>query len=223
MRVEIWSDLVCPWCYVGKRRFERALASFEHRAQVEVVHRSFELDERFPPGQVANQTARLAQKYGMSEAEARARQQQLQTLGAGEGLELRLVDGLVGNTFDAHRLLHLARERGHQDAVMERLLRAHFIEQRSLFDPDSLATLAAEAGLDRDEVGRVLAGDAYADAVRADDAEAHALGAHGVPFFVFDRQLAVSGAQPPAVFSEVLAQAWADGHDQAAAGARPPG
>jgi predicted DsbA family dithiol-disulfide isomerase len=211
MRVEIWSDLVCPWCYVGKRRFERALAAFEHRDQVEVVHRSFELDERFPPGRVENQTASLAKKYGLTVAQARARQQQLQAQAAAEGLELRLVDGLVGNTFDAHRLVHLAREHGLQDRTMERLLRAHFIEQRSLFDHDSLVTLAAEAGLDREEAARVLAGDTHAAAVRADEAEAHALGAHGVPFFVFDRQLAVSGAQPPDVLSEVLAEAWADG------------
>jgi predicted DsbA family dithiol-disulfide isomerase len=228
MRVEVWSDLVCPWCFVGKRRFEQALAGFAHRDQVQVVHRSFELDERFPRGQVENQTAGLARKYGLTEAQARARQEQLQALAAGEGLQLRLVDGLRGNTFDAHRLVHLARERGLQDPMMERLLRAHFVEQRSLFDHDSLTTLAAEAGLDREEAGRVLAGDGYAAAVRADEAEAHALGAHGVPFFVFDRQLALSGAQPPAVFSEVLAQAWADAQDQdegdhdAAASAQDP-
>lgn len=211
MRVDIWSDLVCPWCYLGKRRFERALAGFEHRGDVEVVHRSFELDPGFPQGRIENQTASLARKYGMSEDQARQRQQQLERTAASEGLEMRLVGGLVGNTFDAHRLVHLGRDRGLSDEVMERLLRAHFTEQRSLFDHETLAALAAEAGLDRAEAARVLEGDTYAQAVREDEAQAHAFGAHGVPFFVFDDRYAISGAQKSELFSEVLTRAWSEG------------
>ena len=209
LRVDVWSDVVCPWCYLGKRRFERALEEFQHRAEVDVVHHSFQLDPGFPRAKVEDQTASLARKYGMTESEARARQQQLESVAAAEGLELRLVGGLVGNTLDAHRLVHLARERGLQDPMMERLLRAHFSEQRSVFDHENLLALAVEAGLDRDESARVLAGDTYARAVRADQSEAHSLGAHGVPFFVFDGRLAVSGAQRSELFSDVLARAWA--------------
>jgi predicted DsbA family dithiol-disulfide isomerase len=210
MRVDVWVDLVCPWCFVGKRRFERALAAFEHRAAVQVVHRSFQLDPTLPPGKPFGQTEILQSKYGMSSQQARDAQTRLEGLGAGEGIELRLTDGLTGNTFDAHRLVHLAKERGLEDAVMERFYRAHFSEQRSLFDHPSLIELGVQAGLDRDEVGRVLEGDDYAAAVRADAAEAQALGARGVPFFVFDQRLAVSGAQPAQLFGQVLARAWAE-------------
>jgi predicted DsbA family dithiol-disulfide isomerase len=206
MKVDVWVDLVCPWCFVGKRRFERALAAFEHRATVQVAHRSFQLDPTLPPGKAFGQTEILQSKYGMSREQARAAQSRLEQLGAKEGIELRLADGLTGNTFDAHRLVHLAKQRGLEDAVMERLYRAHFSEQRSLFDHPSLIDLAVEAGLERDEVRRVLDSDEYAAAVRADAAQAQALGARGVPFFVFDDRVAISGAQPAELFAEVLAR-----------------
>jgi predicted DsbA family dithiol-disulfide isomerase len=211
MRVDVWSDLVCPWCYVGKRRFERALSAFPHRDQVQVVHRSFQLD----PGadrEPQDQTARLARKYGMSEAQAREAQERMAGMAAGEGLEFHRDGGRVGNTFDAHQLVHLARERGLQDQMIERLFRAHFTEQRSLFDRDSLVELAAEAGLDRQGAREVLDQQTYAGAVRADEARAHALGVGGVPFFVFDDRYGVSGAQRSEMFSEVLARAWAEAH-----------
>jgi predicted DsbA family dithiol-disulfide isomerase len=221
MRVEIWSDLVCPWCYVGKRRFERALAGFAHRDDVEVVHRAFELDPSAPAGETQDGSARLAEKYGMSEAQARAAQERMAGLATAEGLEFRREGGRVGNTFDAHQLVHLGKERGIQDQVIERLLRAHFSEQRSLFDRDSLVDLAAEAGLDREEARTALAAGRYAQAVRADEAQAHALGASGVPFFVFDDRYGVSGAQRSEIFSEVLARTWADAHPDPTASASP--
>jgi predicted DsbA family dithiol-disulfide isomerase len=217
MRVDIWSDLVCPWCYVGKRRFERALATFPHRDEVEVVHRSFELDPSTPRNETQDHRTRLAEKYGMSEAQAKAAQERMAGLAAEEGLTFRRDGGRVGNTFDAHQLVHLARERGLQDQVIERLLRAHFSEQRSLFDPDSLIDLAAEGGLDRSEARKVLTEGTYAPAVRADEAQAHALGASGVPFFVFDNRYGVSGAQRSEIFGEVLARAWAKAHPEQAA------
>jgi predicted DsbA family dithiol-disulfide isomerase len=217
MRVEIWSDLVCPWCYVGKRRFERALAAFPHRADVEVVHRSFQLDPSMPGNQTQDRRARLARKYGMSEAQAQAAQQRMEGVAAAEDLEFHLDGGVVGSTFDAHRLVHLAKERGLQDQVIERLFRAYFTERRSLFDHQSLVDLAVEAGLDRQEAATVLAEGTYAEAVRADEAEAHALGASGVPFFVVAGRYGVSGAQPSEIFGQVLARAWAATHPDLAA------
>ena len=207
MRIDIWSDIVCPWCYIGKRRFERALEGFEHRDRVQIVHRSFQLDPISPPGEVRNHRDNLMAKYGMSEEQANAAQLKMERTAADEGLEFHLVGGVTGNTFDAHRLLHLAKERGVQDTAIERFFRAHFTEQRSIFDHGSLAAVAAEAGLDADEISRVLISDAFADEVKADNEQARAYGASGVPFFVFDNRYGVSGAQPSEVFAEALERA----------------
>jgi predicted DsbA family dithiol-disulfide isomerase len=210
MQVEIWSDIVCPWCYLGKRRFEQALASFDHRDQVEVVYRSFELDPSAAPGVTTPTVAVLSTKYGLSPSQADAAQREMEGRAAQDGLEFHL-DGLAsGNTRDAHRLLHLAKARGHQAELTERLHRAYFTEGRSIFEADSLAELAAEAGLDRAEVATVLATDKYADEVDADEAMARSLGANGVPFFVIDRRYGISGAQPAPALAQALEQAWAE-------------
>ncbi|MFJ4199360.1 DsbA family oxidoreductase [Streptomyces sviceus] len=211
MRVEIWSDIACPWCYVGKARFEKALEAFPHRDGVEVVHRSFELDPGRDKGDVQPVLAMLSKKYGMSEAQAQAGEENLGAQAAAEGLAYRTRDRDHGNTFDLHRLLHLAKEHGRQDELIQILYRANFAEERSLFTEgdERLVELAVEAGLDADEVRRVLADPtAYADEVRADEREAAELGANGVPFFVLDRKYGVSGAQPAEVFSQALTQAW---------------
>jgi predicted DsbA family dithiol-disulfide isomerase len=210
MQVEIWSDVVCPWCYLGKRRFERALESFDHRGEVSVVYRSFELDPSAPAGVSTPTVELLASKYGMTAEQARAAQRQMEQRAAGDGLEFRMSDLRSGNTRDAHRLLHLAKEHGRQAELAERLHRAYFTEQASIFDHASLTGLAVEAGLDRDEVTRVLASDEYGDAVDTDEAMAQALGATGVPLFVIDRRYGISGAQPPEVIVRALDQAWAD-------------
>jgi predicted DsbA family dithiol-disulfide isomerase len=210
MQVEIWSDLVCPWCYLGKRRFERALESFGHRDEVTVVYRSFELDASAPPGVTTPTVERLAGKYGMTAGQADDAQRQMEQRAAQDGLEFRM-DGLrSGNTRDAHRLLHLAKAHGVQAELAERLHRAYFTEQASIFDHSSLTGLAVEAGLDRDDVIRVLASQEYGDAVDTDEAMAAALGVNGVPLFVIDRRYGISGAQPPEVIAQVLDQAWAD-------------
>lgn len=222
MRIDVWSDIVCPWCYIGKRRFERALDAFslratsrgEHRPLVTVAYRSFQLDPVSPPGEVRNHRDNLMAKYGMTEAQANAAQLKMERTAADEGLEFHLVGGVTGNTFDAHRVLQLARERDIQEAVVERMFRAHFTEQRSIFEHGCLAALAAEAGLDADEVKRVLTSDAYADDVKADNRQARALGASGVPFFVIDERVGVSGAQPSEVFADALSRAWAEHHPQ---------
>jgi len=210
IRVEIWSDIVCPWCYIGKRRFERALETVEDRDDIEIVHRAFQLNPSMPKGEVRDHRDNLMAKYGRSESQAAAMQQQMERTAAGEGLEFHLAGGVTGNTFDAHRLVHLGRERGIQDAVIERLFRAHFTEQRSIFEEDSLVALAGEAGLDATEARATLAGDAHADAVNADLREARGLGISGVPYYVLDRRFAISGAQPPELFVEALTRARAD-------------
>ena len=207
MRIDIWSDIVCPWCYIGKRRFERALAAFEHRDQVEIVHRSFQLDASSPRGTVRNHRDVLMSKYGLSESQAGAAQVRMERTAAEEGLEFHLAGGVTGNTIDAHRLLHLARDRGIQGTVIERLYRGHFTEQRSIFDEASLLELVVEAGLEADEARGVLRGDAYADAVAADVREARGLGVTGVPYYRLDHRCAVSGAQPAELFTDALTRA----------------
>jgi predicted DsbA family dithiol-disulfide isomerase len=212
MQVEIWSDVVCPWCYLGKRRFEQALESFGHRDAVEVTYRSFELDPSAERGRTTPTIELLATKYGMSVPEATQAQSQMEQRAAEDGLEFHM-DGLrSGNTRDAHRLLHLAEAHHRQAELVERLHRAYFSEQASIFDHSSLTDLAVDVGLDRDEVSGVLAGDEYGDAVDADEATARSLGATGVPFFVIDRRYGISGAQPAEAIVETLNQAW----DQAA-------
>ena len=210
MEVEIWSDVVCPWCYLGKRRFEQALERFEHRDEVQVVFRSFELDPAAPRGETMPTVEVLADKYGMSPAQASQAQRQMEERAAAEGLTFRM-DGLRrGNTKDAHRLLQLAKERGRQGEMMERLHRAYFTDQDSVFDHESLTRLAAKAGLDSDEAGKVLAIEQYSDHVEVDEAMAEALGATGVPLFVIDRRYGISGAQPPEAITEALQRTWAE-------------
>lgn len=207
MRVDIWSDIVCPWCYVGKRRFEKALASLAGRDDVQIVHRSFQLDPHSPRGQTFDRRQVLQQKYGWSTIQAQEMDSRMTATAAADGLDYKLGGGVTGNTMDAHQVVHLAREHGSQEAVLERLYRAHFTEQRSIFDRDSLVALAAEAGLNADEARDVLERDAYVAAVNADNAEARSLGANGVPFFVLNNRLGVSGAQPVETFAAALAQA----------------
>jgi len=210
MQVEIWSDVVCPWCYLGKRRFEQALERFEHRDEVQVVFRSFELDPAAPRRQTTPTVDMLAGKYGMSPAQASQAQREMEQRAAADGLTFRM-DGLrSGNTKDAHRLLQLAKERDRQGEMMERLHRAYFTDQDSIFDHESLTRLAVEAGLDGNEVGKVLASDQYSDHVETDEAMAQALGATGVPLFVIDRRYGISGAQPAEAITEALQRAWAE-------------
>ncbi|MFC5800645.1 DsbA family oxidoreductase [Streptomyces formicae] len=209
MRVEIWSDIACPWCYIGKARFEKGLAAFANRDEVEVVHRSFELDPGRAKGDTAPVIDMLARKYGRTIDEARAMEEHVASNARAEGLGYRTEGRDHGNTFDIHRLLHLARSRGRQDELLSLAYRANFAEERSVFDPEVLVELAVEAGLDADEARAVLADeDAYADYVRADEREAAELGANAVPFFVIDRRYGVSGGQPAEVFTQALEQAW---------------
>jgi predicted DsbA family dithiol-disulfide isomerase len=210
LTVEIWSDIVCPWCYIGKRRFEAALERFAHRDEVSVLWRSFELDPNAPVNPPGTSAERLAEKYGMTLEGAHAAQQNVTDLAAEEGLEYRLDIARGGNTFSAHRLIHEAAVHGHQAAAQERLMAAYFTEGEPVSDPETLARLVAEVGVDLDEARAVVFSDRHGDAVREDELLAAQLGIQGVPFFVLDRRYGVSGAQPAEVLLEALERAWSD-------------
>ncbi|MBW3621053.1 MAG: DsbA family oxidoreductase [Actinobacteria bacterium] len=212
MQVEIWSDVMCPWCAVGKARFEQALAAFPHADEVEVRWRSFELDPDAPEEKDGEYVSLLASKYGTSPDEAQGMVDTMTATAAAEGLDFRFDRVRPGNTFDAHRLLHLAADRGLQHELKDRFLTAYLTEGEAVGRPDVLQRLASEVGLDEVEVKEVLAGDAYADAVRADERQAMTYGIRGVPFFVLDGRLGVSGAQPAEVLLGALTQAHGQAH-----------
>lgn len=204
VKVEVWSDVVCPWCYIGKRRFENALSGYEHGSKVEVIWRSFELDPAAPHRQGESSVEHLSRKYGMTIEEARAAQDRVSAIAAQEGIDYRLADTKRDNSFDAHRLLHLARERGVQEELNERLFRGYFTEGGSIGDTATLERLAVDAGLEREEVAAVLAGDRFADDVREDERRAQLLGIRAVPFFVIDERIGVEGAQSAEVILQAL-------------------
>ena len=207
MRVDIWSDVVCPWCYVGKARFGKALNGFSHRDEVEVVYRSFELDPGYPKDRRETAVTMLSRKYGMPAEQARAADARVGGFAQAEGLGFDS-GRTAGNTFDVHRVIHLGLAKGVQHELITAIDRAYFAQARQVFDRDVITGVAAGAGLDGGAVTEVLDGDAYADAVRQDEQEARQLGISGVPFFVFDMALGVSGAQPADTFTSALNQAW---------------
>jgi len=208
LRVEIWSDLVCPWCYLGRARFAVALETFEHRDAITVSHRSFELDPATPRGETTTLLAHLSARFGSAER-VEAGERRLMDLTAEVGLGYRM-DRLNGNTFDAHRLIQFAAERGLGDETLSGLYRTNFAEGRSIFDVASLVEVAADVGLDPGDALTVLESDAYAERVREDERLAASLGIAGVPFFVLDRAYGIGGAQPIETLKAVLDQVWAD-------------
>jgi predicted DsbA family dithiol-disulfide isomerase len=210
MRVDIWSDVVCPWCYVGKARFEKALRGFGHSDEVEVVFRSFELDPGAASGGRETNLEMIGKKFGMPMAQARQMEERVAGLARAEGLQYQL-ERPNGNTFDLHRVLQLGREKGVQGALIAAVYEANFADARQIFDREVVTEVAVQAGLDAADVSKVLDTDEYADAVRADEQEAGRLNISGVPFFVFDMALGVSGAQSTEVFTQALAQAWERG------------
>jgi predicted DsbA family dithiol-disulfide isomerase len=212
MDVEIWSDINCPWCYIGKRRFEAALSGFEHAGDVTLTWRSFELDPEAPAEHPGNGAALLSQKYGVPLERAHEMEQNVAQIAAGDGLQYDLEQARIGSSFDAHRLVHLAARHGLADAMEERLFRARFTEGRLVSDLETLVALGAEVGLDGTEVRTMLAGDEFASAVRDDEATAHQLGITGVPMFVVNRAFGMSGAQPAEQLLALLEHAWEAGH-----------
>jgi len=207
VKIEIWSDVICPWCYIGKRRLEHALTEFEHAGEVEVSWRSFQLHPEAPRGEATPTPEYLARRFGPQSAQMTAR---VTEIAKGDGLDFDFDQALTVNTFDAHRLLHLAADLGVGDAAKERLLHAYFTEGADLSDPDTLVALMKQAGADPDRAREVLESGSYADAVRDDFSQARALGANGVPFFVIDRKYGISGAQPTEIFLQALRTAWSE-------------
>ena len=205
MKIEVWSDIVCPWCYIGKRRLETALAGFDH--PVEVEFRSFQLDPSFPRGRTMPVYDALAEKFGSGD-QVRAATERVTELAALEGLHYDYDHAVMVNTFDSHRLAHHAKSQGLGNEMHERLMRAQLIEGANLGEADTLVRLAEELGVEG--AGAVVTSDKYTADVEADIREARQLGATGVPFFVLDRKYGVSGAQPAEVFAQALRTAQED-------------
>jgi predicted DsbA family dithiol-disulfide isomerase len=209
MQLEIWSDIACPWCYVGKRRLESALAEFDGADEVEITWRSFELDPDAPPERHGDLAEGLARKYGITPEQARASQASLSATAAAEGLTFRFDQARSGNTFDGHRLVHLAAEHGVAGEVKEWLLDAYFSRGRLISDAETLREAAEAAGLPEVEVEELLSGERFAEEVRADEQAARELGIGGVPTFIVDRKVGVTGAQPSELLLEMLRRAQA--------------
>lgn len=207
MRVEVWADIVCPWCYLGKRRLERALAEFASAEEVEVVWRSFQLDPSFPAGVRQPVFTYLAEKFRADLPQVRQMTAQVRSLAAQEGLDLRADRAQMVNTLDAHRLTHLAGRHGLQDPMQERLMRAHHTEGEAIDDPSTLLRLGTEVGVPAEDIRQLLDGDSYAEQARQDLQQAARLGVSGVPFFLFNGAHAVAGAQPAATLLAGLAAA----------------
>lgn len=213
MRIDVWADLVCPWCYLGKRRLESALSSFEHADKVDVRWHSYQLDPTVPAGETGETSmGHLAAKLGWPDEQVAQLQQQMKGLAAAEGMEWNHDHTPYLNTSDAHRLLHLAGSIDHalQQKLLEALFSAHFVEEKHIAKPQTLTELALGAGLPADRVAQVLASNEFAEAVAADQRQAGALGANGVPFFVLGEKYGVSGAQPTEVLAQAIEQVWAE-------------
>lgn len=210
MKIEIWSDIACPWCYIGKRRFETALNGFEHRDGVEVEWRSFQLDPTLPAHYEGTETDYLSRSKGMPAEQVEQMFAHVANEAAGEGLDYDFDSIVVANSFAAHRFLHLAKTHGLMAEAKETLLSGHFEHGRNIGDVDYLAEVGQSLGIDAEETRRTLSGDDYSAEVKADIAEAQALGANGVPFFVIDRRYGISGAQSPDAFAHALETAWGE-------------
>lgn len=208
MNIEIWSDFMCPFCYIGKRRLENVLAQFPHRDEVKLQFKSFELDPNAELNSGKTNAEYLAAKYNMSVEQARGMNAQMNANARTAGLEYNIDEMIPTNSFSAHRLTHWAETQGKMLELSERLFQAIFIEGKHVGNSDVLIELAEEVGLDRNTAAEVLSSNQFADQVRTDQAEGEQLGIRGVPFFVFDRKFAVSGAQPDEVFLDAIQKAW---------------
>lgn len=210
MTIQIWSDVVCPYCYIGKREFERALEQFPHKDHVDVEWKSFELDREAPVRSPDDMYDHLAKKYGRTREQAKEMVTGVVERARTVGLEYNMEKAIMGSSFDAHRLIQLAKTKGLGDVAEERLFKAHFVLGEHIGDKTVLQAIAEEIGLDGGEAAEMLAGDAYTEAVEADEYEAQQIGVRGVPFFVLDNRYAVSGAQPSGHFLAALNQAWSE-------------
>lgn len=212
MKIEIWSDIACPFCYIGRRRLENAIEQFEHKDEVEIIWRSFQLDPSAPRQAEGTAIDHLMKKMGASREQVEGMHANLTQQAADLGLEYHFETTRPDNSLDAHRLIHLAAHHGLQGEMKERLQKAYFTDGLSIGNRETLVQLGAEVGLDADEVREAIEGDAYTEDVRADIRKAQMLGVNGVPFFVFDSRYAISGAQPSDLFLETLERTWSDAH-----------
>lgn len=210
MKIEVWSDFVCPFCYIGKRRLEKALELFDYRDEIEIVYRSFELDPGAPKDTESSIHELLAVKYGLSLQQAQESNRNVAQQAQTEGLTYNFDTIVPTNTFEAHRLAHYAGQQGKAKEMNERLFRAYFTDSLHIGEHETLVRLAEEVGLNGSAVRDVLEQNTYADEVREDENEARRLGIRGVPFFVLRGKYAVSGAQPLEIFQGALLRAWED-------------
>lgn len=210
MIIDVWSDVVCPWCFIGKRRLEKALSQFQHRDHVVIRHRAFQLQPDIV--ETVPTKAHLAEKYRLAEAQVAEMQANVCAIADGEGLCYNLDETLSGNTFNAHRLLLWAATIEKQDQLLEAMYSAYFEKSQPLFSRPDLIRVAAEVGISEEQAGEVLDSDQFSTEVLADRHLASQLGATGVPFFVVDMKYGISGAQPLEAFTQTLNTAWAEAH-----------
>lgn len=214
MKIEIWSDIVCPFCYIGKRHLELALEQFEHKDDVDIIWRSFELDPTAPAVAEGTIAEKIAKKYGISLEKSEASQRDIAARTEAVGLTFNWQKARYGNTFDAHRMVHLAAQHGLVDQAEEAFKKAYFTDGQAVGDPQVLRSVAAEIGLPTDEVEEVLASDKFADEVRDDERKAQELGISGVPFFLLEEKWAINGAQPVEMILAGLRQVWTETHSK---------
>jgi len=210
MKVDIWSDVRCPFCYIGKRKFEKALEKFPHKNEVEVNWHSFELDPSLKTDTSLNAVDHLAEIKGVSKAEVEGIHEHVTNVAKEIGLDLNFEKNIVANSFNAHRLIQLAKTKNLANEMEEALFRAHFIEGKNIDDKETLIQTGISIGLDEDEVKKIFSSDAFATVVRQDEMQAQSYGIHGVPFFILNNKYAVSGAQSPEVFFQALSQVWTE-------------
>jgi predicted DsbA family dithiol-disulfide isomerase len=216
MKIDIWSDIGCPFCYLGTTQLNQALATFEHKDSVQVQHHSFQLDPNAPFETDETLNEMLSNKKGFSVEQAESANQRVAAMFQSAGLTMNYKQAVPVNTFKAHRLAHFAAEHGKQEEMQTRLFKAFFTDGQNVADTDALVEMAGEVGLDKEQARQALESDAYADSVRADIEQAASYGIHGVPFFIFDGKYAISGAQGTEAFSGALQQIWQELHQQPA-------
>lgn len=208
MKVDIWSDVRCPFCYIGKRKFENALEKFLYKNEIEVNWHSFELDPSVATNPGINAVEHLADIKSISKAQAEGMQAHVRSVAKEVGLDFG--NSVIANSFNAHRLIQMAKTKGLANDAEEELFKAHFIDEKNIDDKDSLAEIGVSIGLDKDDVKKVLDSDDFAKEVRQDEAQAQSIGINGVPFFILNNKYTVSGAQSPDAFLQALSQAWTE-------------
>lgn len=208
MKVQIWSDVVCPFCYIGKRKFEKALEGFAAKDKVEIEWKSFQLDPEMDNKAGLNVHEYLGKRKGGTTADGKRMNDQMAAIAKEVGLEFNFDKGIINNTITAHQLLHFAKTKGVQDQMKERVFKAYYTDGKDVSNIDTLVQLAAEVGLDEAETRKVLEENIFAKEVLADQEQAYQIGVQGVPFYVFNNKYAVSGAQPPETFAQVLEKVW---------------